>query len=50
MLTVCDDILEMNNISKDLERECIRSLCNKIGADDEWVEKGYHKSIGLDRK
>ena len=37
MHILCDDILELDNLSNELEQEAIRVLSNNIGVDEEWI-------------
>ena len=37
MYIVCESILELDNLSNELEQEAIRVLSNNIGVDDEWI-------------
>ena len=34
---LCDEILELDNLSNELEQEAIRVLSNNIGVDEEWI-------------
>ena len=49
MYILCEGVLELNNLSIELENEAIRVLSNNIGVDDEWIQKGYKESVGLDK-
>lgn len=37
MYILCEGVLELNNLSIELENEAIRVLSNNIGVDDEWI-------------
>jgi hypothetical protein len=50
MYLICEGVLELENLTPQIEQEAIRVLSNNIGISNEWVENGYKESIGLDRQ
>lgn len=50
MYFICEGVLELENLTPQIEQEAIRVLSNNIGISDDWVENGYKESIGLDRQ